>query len=80
MIQILVTPDRVDKMKAGIRRKLESSFDAQMRFIAHFLHDGKAYLPADEAIEYIDEMTMEELTPLITEVTEKIQEASAPKK
>ena len=79
-IELLVVPDRIDKMKAGIRRKLEHSFDAQMKFIAHFLHDGTAYLGADEALEYLDEMTMEELTPIITDVTEKIQEASASKK
>jgi len=80
-IHLLVTADRTDKLKVGIMRRVQEDMSAQMRFLGHFLADERGvYLPPKEAIAFIDDMTMEEIRPLVEEITNKMQEASAPKK
>ena len=80
-IHVLVTPDRADKIKMRIMRKVETDLDAQLSFIAHFLADARGmYLPEADAMELIDDMNMSEVKPLIERVTKDLQEVSAGKK
>ena len=80
-IHILVTADRTDKLKARIMRTVGESFEAQLKFLGLFLADERGvYLPAAEALAFLDDLTMEEIRPLVEEITGKMQEASAPKK
>jgi len=81
LIHLLVTADRTDKLKAKIMRTVGDSFEAQLKFLGHFLADERGvYLSPAEALAFLDELTMEEIRPMVEDITARMQEASAPKK
>ena len=80
-IHVLVTPDRADKIKMKVMRRVEKDLDAQLQFIAHFLADARGvYLSEADAMDLIDEMDMGEIKPLIERVTSDLETVTASKK
>ena len=81
LIHLLVTADRTDKLKAKIMRTVGDSFESQLKFLGHFLADERGvYLSPAEALDFLDELTMEEIRPMVEDITARMQEAAAPKK
>ena len=80
-IQVLITEERMQRLKSGIwRRANAGDYDAQMRVISHFMVGERGvYVGHDKALGILDEMDMGEVGEAMTALNDKIQSVIAPK-
>jgi hypothetical protein len=80
-IRITADSDRMGGMSNKTLRTVEKSPAAQYDFVAHFMTDEDGnYLDYDDAIEILDELTVDDLNDAFKQIQAAFYEAAAPKK
>ena len=79
-IRLRPTEERLKGIKGRVYRKIQTDPDSQMRFIARFMVNAQGqYMDEDDALEILDELTMEEITETAEELGALLQDFAAPK-
>lgn len=81
MIKVHVTQQRMEGLSVGILRRVENgSPNAMVRYVAHFVvGENGHYLPEEEAVELLDELTVGELNAVAEQLNDAREEAAFPK-
>ena len=79
-VRIHVTQERLEGIKWGAFRRAEEDMAYMTKFLARFiLGDNGRYLPLDEAVAVLDDMTLEEVKEISAKAFSLIKEVSVPK-
>lgn len=79
MINLKVTEERIQGVKVGILRKIETSTTAQFAFLARFMTDEDGeYLDEEDAYEILDEIPLGDIAEIMTDLRAAMEEAAVP--
>ncbi len=77
-INLHVSPDRMDLIKVGLWRRIESnSISAMADLVGMFLWNGHSYLTTEEALIAVDDMTTAEIKAASEELTKLMKNTVA---
>jgi hypothetical protein len=80
-VRIRLTQERMEGVKVGVWRKAKNNdMDAMIEMLSSFVVGPTGlWLPHDEAVDYLDNLTFKQLGETVAQVGEMAEEIAAPK-